>query len=356
MLICLTLQLLKPELSEMIEDKSLVGHFRTLVESSDNILITTHTNPDGDAIGSSLALYHLLDKLGIESKVLIPNYYPSFLNWMPGIGDLVIFDKEAAIAKELIEEAKLVFCLDYNGLSRSGVLQEDLAKSNAPKVLIDHHPEPEIQAFTHFYYNTKKASTAGLVFNLICDLGLKESIDREIAECLFVGIMTDTGSFSHAINDPEVFRSVADLLELGLDANNIHRLIYDTFSENRLRLLGHAITNRMIVLNDYHTAIIQLSKEDLKQFDFQIGDTEGIVNYPLSMENINLAVLLTEKKDLVRLSFRSKGDFSVNEMAREHFKGGGHLNAAGGNSELSLKETFNKLLAVLPAYRQLLKF
>jgi bifunctional oligoribonuclease and PAP phosphatase NrnA len=339
-----------------MKNTTFIQHSADILTSTGSYLITAHSNPDGDAIGSSLALMHYLRLKGLNVHIVVPNLFPEFLDWCPGAEEIIIFDKQAALAKEKIAEAKLLFCLDYNAISRSGVMQEDIQKTNVPRVLVDHHPEPATDQFSYFYYDTAKSSTAELVYKLIIDLGDKELINKTIAENIFVGIMTDTGSFSHSINDAATFKAVSDLLVAGIDAEWIHRQVYDTFSEDRLRLLGHAITNRMIVLGEYHTAIIHLSKEDLAAFRFQIGDTEGIVNYPLSMKKINLAVLITEKKDLVRLSFRSKGTFSVNDLARKHFNGGGHDNAAGGNSGLGLKETITQLLGILPLYKEMLTY
>jgi bifunctional oligoribonuclease and PAP phosphatase NrnA len=339
-----------------MKDTLLAKAFSNIINTKDPILITTHSNPDGDAIGSSLALMYYLRHKGYSAKVLIPNKYPKFLSWMSGIDEMIVFDRTAAIAKKAIAEAAWVFCLDYNAIDRSGVLQDDLKKANSKRILIDHHPEPALEQFDYFYYDTDKASTAELIYQLICELGDKELIDKPIAENIFVGIMTDTGSFSHAINDANTFRIVADLIETGIDATWIHQQVYDTFTESRLRLLGHAITNRMMVLDEYKTAIIQLTKKDLVDFNFKIGDTEGIVNYPLSMDKINMAVLVTEKKDLIRLSFRSKGSFSVNDLARKHFSGGGHLNAAGGNSEQNLNDTMERLIAILPEYKEQLLY
>lgn len=339
-----------------MKDNSFVHHYINILNDGGPFLITAHSNPDGDAIGSSLALMHYFRQKGLEVHIVVPNMYPDFLAWCPGADEIIIFDKQAALAKARMEEAKLIFCLDYNAINRSGVLQEDIQKSKLPRVLVDHHPEPATEQFNYFYYDTTKSSTAELVYNLIIDLGDKTLINKDIADNIFAGIMTDTGSFSHSINDAATFRVVAELINFGIDAEWIHRQVYDTFSENRLRLLGHAITNRMMVLEEYNTAIIHLSKEDLAEYRFQIGDTEGIVNFPLSMKKINLSVLVTEKKDLVRLSFRSKGAFSVNDLARKHFEGGGHDNAAGGNSNQSLKETITRLLGVLPDYKEMLNY
>jgi bifunctional oligoribonuclease and PAP phosphatase NrnA len=319
-----------------------------LLTNPRRIVVTSHTNPDGDAVGSSLALMMVLRKLGHEVNLIIPNMYPGFLSWMPDIQNIIIFESHYKDARNILGDAELIFCLDFNSLKRSGVMVDDLVKATAIKVLIDHHPDPVTDEFNLIFSYVSISSTSELLFELLSALNHSALIDSAVASCLYVGIMTDTGSFSHAIFHADTFRNTAALLNTGINAEWIHRMIYDTFSENRLRLLGHAINNRMMVMEEYRTAIITLSRKDLKQFNYQIGDTEGVVNFPLSMASINMAVLLTEKKDHVRLSFRSKGSFSVNDFARMYFDGGGHRNAAGGNSELSLKDTVSRLIKLLP--------
>lgn len=329
-------------------DLEQITKIKGVITGTRKIVITSHSNPDGDAIGSTLALYMVLRKFGHQTQLIIPNMYPGFLSWMPCIQDIMIYETHVKEARAFIEEADLIFCLDFNSMKRSGVMADDLGKSGAIKILVDHHPDPVAEEFDILVSKITISSTSELIFDLLLELGLKKYIDDKISSCLYVGIMTDTGSFSHAIYNPETFRTVAYLIDKGAKAERIHRLIYDTFSEDRLRLLGHAINNRMMVMEEYRTAIITLSRKDLKQFNYQIGDTEGIVNFPLSMATINMSVLLTEKKDHVRLSFRSKGRFSVNYFARRYFEGGGHQNAAGGNSQLSLKDTVSRLIKLLP--------
>jgi phosphoesterase RecJ-like protein len=329
-------------------DLKVIKKLEELISIERKLVITSHSNPDGDAIGSSLALFLLLRQLGHQVKLIIPNMYPGFLSWLPHINEVIVYENQVKEARALIDEADLIFCLDFNSMKRSGVMADDLIKADATKILIDHHPEPVAEEFDILISKVSISSTSQLIFELIITLGLEKYIDADVSSCLYVGIMTDTGSFSHAIYNSETFRSSAYLIDKGANAERIHRLIYDTFSENRLRLLGHAINNRMMVMEEYRTAIITLSRKDLKQFNYQIGDTEGVVNFPLSIASINMAVLLTEKKDHVRLSFRSKGRFSVNDFARRYFEGGGHQNAAGGNSQLSLKETVSRLIKLLP--------
>lgn len=327
-----------------------IEYLKKKLAISQRIVVTSHSNPDGDAIGSSLALAHFLSDLGHDVNVLMPNHFPGFLQWLPGADRIIIFDQNAKLARNVLDESDILFCLDYNELSRSGSLTEDLRKFKGARLMIDHHRDPEIEAFEHYVSDISVSSTAELLYQMLSEFSGNKLFTQSISTCLFVGIMTDTGSFSHSINRPETFEIVASLIRSGIDAVSVHQKIFDTFSESRLRLLGHCISNRMTVLDAYSTAIITLSKSDLADFHFQIGDTEGVVNYPLSMEKIRMSVLITEKKDLIRLSFRSKGDFSVHELARKHFNGGGHKNAAGGNMNDSLENTFQHLLKILPEY------
>ncbi|HOI31168.1 MAG: DHH family phosphoesterase [Bacteroidales bacterium] len=325
--------------------------FLKILEIPHKLVLTIHTNPDGDAVGSALALAAFLRVHNQEVTIVSPNKFPEFLSWLKGADHILIFDQQAKEVKARLQTADYVFCLDYNGVSRSGALQEDLLKLNCPLVLIDHHREPETDSFKLMYSNISVSSTAEMIYELIAETDVEQLKNQEIAEALFAGIMTDTGSFSHSINRAETFNAVARLIENGLDAVHVHQQIYDTFSENRLRLLGYSISNRMQVFNEFSTAVITLSKDDLNRFNFQIGDTEGIVNYPLSIHNIMMSVLITEKSDQIRFSFRSKGNFSVHELAKNHFNGGGHNNAAGGNLKLSFKEAIDYLIKVLPFYK-----
>ncbi len=327
---------------------------QALIQGGNKLVVTTHTNPDGDAIGSSLALYHFLKSIGTEVTVVVPNSYPAFISWMPGNEDIIVYEKEHKKAQAIIAEAGLIFCLDYNAIHRSGSLQDILRVTQAPKMMIDHHPEPESEAFEFLYSTINTSSTAELIYDFINQISDKQSITKEIATCLFVGIMTDTGSFSFSCNRPQTFEVTAALIKTGIDPEWIHRKVYDTFSEDRLRLLGFALSEALVVKPEYATAYIALSKQDLERFNFQVGDTEGIVNYALSIESISMAVLLTEKRGRVRLSFRSKGNFSVNNIAKDHFQGGGHRNAAGGDSFDSLENTIQKLENLLPEYKDAL--
>ncbi len=339
-----------------MEKKFSVTDLSFFLNTARKLAMVVHVNPDGDAIGSALGLSLALSQKGHQCKVLIPNMYPSFLGWMPGLGKAIVFEQNAQAARQALQEAEWIFCLDFNNFKRAGVMVDDLRNLQIPVAMVDHHTEPDLGSFSMAFSQMEVSSTAELVFKLLHKLGYADTINNEVASCLYVGIMTDTGSFSYALKNPETFSIVAELVRIGIDAERIHRLVYDTFTENRLRLLGHSINNKMMVINAYSTAIISLSLKDLNDFKYQIGDTEGLVNYPLSMEKINFSILVTERKDQIRLSFRSKGGFSVNEFARNHFDGGGHYNAAGGTSVMSLKETVSKLLELIPLYSNQLNY
>jgi len=315
----------------------------------------THVNPDGDAIGSSLAFYFFLTKLGIDAKVIVPNDFPGFLAWMPGVDNILVFDKNSEKGVEYLNNADLICYLDFNHPSRTGLVHNDLCHCNkTPRLLIDHHRDTDYSQFALYLSETETSSTAELVAELIQYHGFDKYLDDNIATCLLVGIMTDTGSFAHSIYHPETFDICGKLISPTMNYQLIHNKIYNTFSENRLRLLGYCISHRMTVLDDYHTAYIYLNKKDLEDYNYHIGDTEGVVNYPLMMDNIKMAVLITERQEVIRFSFRSKGDFSVHELASAHFNGGGHINAAGGTLNCTIEKAIDKFLAILPQYKALL--
>ncbi len=332
-----------------------IQSIKELLASNRKILIVTHHNPDGDAIGSSLGLYHYLKQIpDCKINVLVPNDHPQFLAWMSGNEAITIFERNRESGKKLLNEAEVVFCLDFNSFNRVGSFSDDLAASGAVKIMIDHHPFPETY-FDYIFSNTLTSSTAELVYDFIVSMGGKDKITRELAECLYTGIITDTGSFSYLCNYEKTYLVVAHLIRTGIDGEKIHGYVYDTFSEERLRLLGYSLSERLVVISEYHTAYIYLSKADFKRFKFQVGDTEGLVNYPLSIKGIRFSALFREQDNKVRMSLRSKGNFSVNEFAREHFSGGGHTNAAGGDSLVGLKETLGKFESLLPQYKDQLE-
>lgn len=316
-----------------------------------NIVIQMHINPDGDAIGASLGLSLYLEKLGFESAVIAPNLFPSFLKWMPNAAKIVNATERTHIATKLYENADLIFILDFNAPHRAGVkIGALIEKSKAPIILIDHHLQPDLPAYISIS-DHNVSSTSELIYKLISENNDQLLVDEAIAACLYVGIMTDTGSFSYSCNAPETYHVIAHLVSTGISVDNIHQQIYSTYSENRLRLLGYCINNKLKVFPEFGASYMALSKEELKQFHHKVGDTEGIVNYGLSIDVVVMTALFTERDDRVRISFRSKGDFDVNLFARKHFSGGGHKNAAGADSHESLEATIKKFEELLPIYK-----
>ena len=319
------------------------------------IVIVTHVNPDGDAMGSSLALYLFAQKLGLEPKLIVPNDYPKYLAWMPSIQDVVVFDKNTEEAIRIMSEAELFCYLDFNTESRTGLMHNELCHLNkTPRLLVDHHIGAEMSHFEACYSETEISSTSEMMAEIVKYQGFEEYLDDNIATNIIVGMITDTGTFSHSIfkNTFSIFGEL--LASTTVNYKKIHQNIYDTSTEDKLRLLGYLINDKMEVLNEFNTAIISVSKSELDSFNYQNGDTEGVVNYPLSISNVKLSVLITEKQDTIRLSLRSKDDFSVNDMARKHFNGGGHLNAAGGTLTCTLEEAVAKFKSVLPEYKHVL--
>lgn len=317
-----------------------------------NISIVTHLSPDGDAIGSSLGLYHFLKKMGKTVQIIVPNKYPRFLNWIPGCETITVYEDSKELVKEIIKGSELLFCLDFNALNRIGELEGVIRAASVKRVLIDHHPFPVLDDFSIHFSSTQVSSTAELAFEIILAIQGHNHIGTAAAAAFFTGIMTDTGSFSFACERARTFEVVAHLIENGISVEKIHRCVFDNYSESRMRLMGYSLGDKLTVLNQYHTAYIALSKEDLVNFNYKDGDTEGLVNYALSIEGVCLAVLFTEKKGKIRLSLRSKGDFAVNKLAQRHFSGGGHRNAAGGDSAESLEKTIEKFTGVLEEYSE----
>jgi phosphoesterase RecJ-like protein len=318
------------------------------------ILITTHTNPDGDAIGSSLALCAYLGKKGHRVKVMVPDAYPDFLAWLPGHEKILIFKDQQQDCIQAIEESEIIFSVDYNSFSRLNEAGNLVMSSKAVKILIDHHLNPAPH-YDFMISVSATSSTCELIYDFIRESGDQHLMDKEIAMCIYTGIATDTGSFSYSCNDAKTYMVVADLFRLGIDGEHIHRLIYDTYSESRLRLLGYSISDKLVVLPELHTAYITLSKDELDRFNHQIGDTEGIVNYALSIKDINLAALFMERDGIVKVSFRSKGNFPVNVLAADYFNGGGHSNASGANCDTSLEDTVSLFLSLLPQFSHKLR-
>ena len=325
---------------------------KTLLSSPKKIVIIPHTNPDADALGSSLGLRGYLLKKNHPVNVISPTDYPKFLNWMEGHKEVIVLnEKNESEIDFFIQNAEIIFCLDFNSLKRIDHLGSLVEKSKAIKILIDHHLDPD--DFADFSYaSIDAAATAELIYEFIVKLGDREFITPDIAENLYAGIMTDTGQFKYKNTTQNVHYVTANLMELGADISKVGSLIYDTNSYSRLKFLGFALSQRLTFLKEYNTAYIAINACDLERFNSQTGDTEGLVNYALSLENVILGVLISERNGEIRLSLRSKGDFSVNDLAKKHFNGGGHRNAAGGTSELPFEETVKKFENILSDYKE----
>jgi bifunctional oligoribonuclease and PAP phosphatase NrnA len=321
--------------------------------SSPRIVITTHHKPDADALGSSLALYAFFKKLGYFTTVIAPTDYPNFLNWMPGEEKVFVYEFHPEKCRDFTLNADIIFCLDFNALGRINELGNVVRESKAVKVLIDHHMEPEgFEDIT--MWDTAASSTAELIYRFIIDFSGKEAIDKDIAGCLYAGIMTDTGSFRFESVKPETHRIAANLLDTGIEHWKIHNQIFDSFTASRWKFVGYILSNKMEVLEGLNTVVISITADELKQYNIKTGDTEGLVNYGLSIKGIELAVLIIDRSVLVRMSFRSKDRFPASQFAREFFQGGGHFNAAGGQSTLSLDETVAKFKQAILSYKEYL--
>ena len=330
----------------MIDLSKYTKELSKLFSKSGNILLICHINPDGDAIGSQLALYHYLKARGKEVDMISPNYLQEFLKWMDGADQINIFIRDYKKCKKLISEADIIVLLDFNQAGRLGEAKESVLASRATKVIIDHHLDPGDFADL-IISEPAKCSTSELIHELISDISPDLFIDKAYAEAIYVGIITDTGNFEHGSYSSRTFRIVAELLESGLEKGKILNRIYNNFSSDRLRLQGFALNRRMIVLPEYKTAYIYLTKEDLKEYNHVKGDTEGFVNMPLSIKGIHFSTLFIEKDGFIKLSFRSKGKFPSNEFAAKYFSGGGHLNASGGEYTDTLENTVKYFLKVL---------
>jgi phosphoesterase RecJ-like protein len=328
-----------------------ISAVKELLSKPQKIVIVPHKNPDGDAIGSTLGLWHYLKNSGQEAVIITPNDYPKFLKWMPGNEHILNYERENKQAKAAIDQATVLFTLDFNHLGRVGQMQEILEEKKADFVMIDHHQAPSDYA-NIMYSDTAMSSTCEMVYNFIGFLGDGDKITHEMANCLYTGIMTDTGSFKYPSTTAKTHQVAASLIEKGAANTKIHNYIFDTNSPSRLHLLGCALNN-MVILQEYSAAYITLSQDELDKHDFQKGDTEGFVNYGLTLENIRFAVIFIENKEegIIKISFRSEGNFSVNEFARHHYNGGGHTNAAGGKSELTMAETTKRFVSLLDQYK-----
>ena len=335
-------------------NKQDISNLKLLLSTKKKIVIVPHKNPDGDAIGSTLGLYHYLLKGNHDVNIISPNDYPEFLKWIPGENTILKHDSQTEACDAKINEADLIFTLDFNAFHRAGHMETVLAQSTAIKIMIDHHQAPDDYA-DYMFSDVSMSSTCEMVYHFIDMLGDTDKVDVNIATCLYVGIMTDTGSFRFKSTTSRTHEIIAHLIEKGADNTSIHAHIYDSNSYSRLQLLGCALNN-LKVIPESRTAYITLSQAELKKYDYKKGDTEGVVNYGLSLDGIVLAAIFIEDRQegIIKISLRSKGDFSVNELSRAHFNGGGHTNAAGGKSNLSLQKTVEKFISILPSYNKAL--
>ena len=336
-------------------DRETIIGISNVLKEAKRISIIPHENPDGDAMGSALGLGQVLkNRGGFEVQVMPVNDYPDFLKWFSSDVPVVIYEKDKKAVKDFLFSSDVLICVDFNEEKRAGHLEKMIHRFDKTKILIDHHPYPT--AFCRYTVSeVKYSSTAELVYDVINELGYTDSLNTQAAEALFTGIMTDTGGFSHNTS-PNTFKVVSELMQYGINSDYIQSSVFHNFSAERMKLLGYCLNEKMQVFPEYRAAVIGLTLEELGRYNFVPGDSEGFVNYPLSINNIVFSALFIEKEGFVKASFRSKGDFPANEFSRDHFNGGGHLNAAGGESELNFKETIEKFTQLLPQYKhQLLK-
>jgi len=335
--------------------QSKIDHLSKWIERAEKVVIVSHVAPDGDAIGSSLGLAHFLESQDKTVNVIVPNAFPDFLRWMSGAKDVLRYDKYKEFADKLINEADVLFCLDFNALKRIEDMAGVVAASPARKAMIDHHPFPEDFCRITISY-PEVSSTSELVFRLICRLGYFGDITKEGAECIYTGMMTDTGSFTYNSNNREIYFIISELLAKGIDKDEIYRRVYHTYSEDRLRLMGFVLYSKMHVFPEFNSALITLTQEEQDCFHYVKGDTEGFVNIPLSIKNVCFSIFLREdrEKGMIKVSLRSVGDFPCNQIASEFFNGGGHLNASGGEFYGSMQEAIDVLKKALVKYQDLL--
>ncbi len=323
---------------------------RLLGEKKENVVIVTHENPDGDAIGSAIGLAEILKNTGWHVTIISPNNYPGFIKWFSSEVEIQVFCNNRKKGKKTIEAADLLICVDFNDAKRAGDVEKSIKNFDRDTVLIDHHPEPT-DFVDVMISEPSYSSTAELIFDIVTKIELKDCMNAQAAEALYTGIMTDTGSFSHNISNPNTFRVIAELLEFGIDAEKIQSNVYHNFSASRMKLLGYCLNSKMLVFPELRSAVIHITQKELDDFNYETGDTEGFVNYPLSINNVVFSALFIEKENFVKASFRSKGSFPANKFASEHFNGGGHLNAAGGETNLKLNDAVEKFRQLLDEYK-----
>lgn len=332
-----------------------VADILPLLSQPAKVVITMHQKPDADAMGSALGLWHFLKKLGHEATVISPTNWAAWLNWMPGCNGVLNFEKHKERSIELLNQAQYLFCLDFNIFHRTKNMAPVLAALNCVKVLIDHHEQPDTPSFNYGVSDITKSSTSEMVYDFIAASGKGNLIDSETAECLYAGVVTDTGSFRFSSTHASVHLMVAKLMDTGFNHAQVHSNLFDNFLENRLRFIGHVLSNCVEFIYEYNTALVAIPKQDILKYEIKTGDTEGLVNYPLTVQGIKLVGLVIDRDEERKWSFRSKGEFDCNVFARKYFNGGGHFNASGGNTKDSIKETISKFKAAVKENENLLK-
>lgn len=332
-----------------------ISEIYSLLQQPAKVVVTMHQKPDADAMGSALALYHFLVKLGHDVTVVSPTNWAGWLNWMPGCKSVIKFENNRQKVEELLKNTGYLFCLDFNIFHRTKYLAPLLSEAGCVKILIDHHQEPDLASFDYGISNTGKSSTSEMIYDLIVDWGHANLIDVPIAECIYAGVIADTGSFRFASTTASVHQMVAHLKQTGFDHAKVHSSLFDNFMENRLRFIGHVLSNRLEFIYEYNAALIHVSKQDLIKYEIKTGDTEGIVNLPQAVQDIKLVGMVVDRDEERKWSFRSKGSFDCNTFARTYFNGGGHYNASGGNTKDSLQETIEKYKLALKENEHLLQ-
>lgn len=330
-----------------------LNELKSLLAEPKKITIVSHRNPDGDAMGSSLGLLHVLKQLNHQVTFISPNEFPDFLAWLPNSNDIVVFEKQQNVAEELLKSSDLIFTLDFNALHRTGDFMGNFMKTlSNTMILIDHHELPDDYA-KYLFSNTNYGSTCEMIYDFINALDYNNLINKEVATCIYTGILTDSGGFRFPKTTPATHRCVAQLIERGVNNSEVYNLLYDNATYNRLQLLGKALQN-LKLLPEFNASYITLSQNELNEFNYQKGDTEGIVNYGLTIKDVFVTAIFIENKDegIIKISFRSQGDYDVNQFARKYFNGGGHINAAGGKSFSNLEETVNQFIANLAKEKQ----
>ncbi len=335
-------------ITKVIPEEKVVATYKA-IQRARRIVIVAHKRPDGDAIGSCLGLYHFLYAFERETFVILPDAIPSNMTILPSSSEIINYEQNVEHCKAIIAETDLIFCLDFNNLERIGALGTLIAQSEAEKIMIDHHLD--YQPFADVCISHPEiASTSELIFRLICRMGYFADMSLQTAECICAGMLTDTGGLAYNSNSPEIYTIFAELLRKGVDKDALYRHLFNTYKESRMRLMGYVLSQKLEIIPECHTALFSLTEEELKQYNYEKGDTEGFVNLPLSIDGIIFSIFAREEKDTVKLSLRSVGDFPANKFASHFFEGGGHLNASGAESKLSLSDTIKKIKEVLPAF------